>query len=149
MSFFVCTCELQWFATEGLDDSSEYGQLSWSRCPRLPQRDSPLLLRLLRLIVRRQRRPFAEEKVLHVTRDQILRLLLPRHQAVFVQDHLHPIFPELPRICGDVLVDPLPQFARPRWRVEPRQLLLELHTEHGPGSVSHVERIVPLSIEVR
>ena len=48
MSFFACSRGLQWFATEGLDDSSEYSQLSWSLCPALPLNSLRiLLLRLL------------------------------------------------------------------------------------------------------
>src|SRR5438093_9693390 len=95
--------------------------------------------------------------------DEILRLLLPGHQAVLVQDHLHPLFPELPRVSRHVLVDALAQVARPRRFVEPGQLFLELDAEHFaaalvgdrwscrrsvPAAVSH-GGIVPLAITDR
>src|SRR5262249_61336693 len=64
--------------------------------------------------------------ILHVFRDEVLRLFLPRHQAVLVEDHLHPVFPHLPGLRGDVLVDPLAQLARPGRFVEARELFLEL-----------------------
>src|ERR1044071_4752234 len=101
---------------------------------------SPLgqLLGLLRDVARRQRRPLAEEEVFHVLGDQILRFLLPGHQPVLVEDHLHAILPELPRLRGDVLVDPLAELAGP-WRcIETRQLFLKFHTEDGaPARVGH------------
>src|SRR4030095_5769631 len=65
------------------------------------------LLRLLRHVPGRQRRAFTEEEVFHVLGDEVLRLFLPRHEAVLVEDHLHAILPELPRLRRDVLVDPL------------------------------------------
>src|SRR4051812_43916957 len=55
-----------------------------------------LLLRLLRDVSGREGGAFAKEKIFHVLGDEILRFLLPRHQPVLVQDHLHPLFPELP-----------------------------------------------------
>ena len=73
---------------------------------------------LLRDVARRQRRALAEEEILHLLQDQLLRLFLPRHQAVLVEDHLLPFLPELPRLRRDLLVDPLADFARPGWRVE-------------------------------
>src|SRR5262245_45125005 len=69
--------------------------------------------------------------------DEFLRLLLPRHEAVLVENHLHPIFPELPGVGRDVLVDALPELARPGRRIEPRQFLLKLLTKHlAPARVS-------------
>src|SRR5581483_8270774 len=78
-------------------------------------------------------------------------------QAVLVEDHLHPILPELPRLRRDVLVDALTEFAGPRRRVESRQLLLELLAEHhaargvadglrrrrGPARISHAVIVLP------
>src|SRR5262249_12607629 len=93
------------------------------------------LLRLLRYVTRRKRRPFAEEKIFHVLGDEILGFLLPRHQPVLVEDHLHPILPELPGRRRDVVVDPLPELARPRRRVEAGELLLKLLAEHHPPAL--------------
>src|SRR5262245_16886426 len=61
--------------------------------------------------------------------DEFLSLLLPWHQAVLVEDHLHAFFPELPGVSGHLLIDPLAQFARPGRVVEPGKLLLKLYTE--------------------
>src|SRR6185437_6486726 len=99
-------------------------------------------LRFLRHVPGRERCTFAEEEVLHVLGHQLLRLFLPGHQAVLVEDHLHSIFPELPRIDRHVLVDALAELARPRRFGQPRQLLAKLHAEHHPlagvWSISHV-----------
>src|SRR5438093_8568329 len=76
-------------------------------------RPSGRLLRLLGNVAWRKRGALAEEKIFHVLGDQILRLLLPWHQAVLVQDHLHPLFPELPGVFRDALVDALPELAGP------------------------------------
>src|SRR5258708_22271006 len=81
---------------------------------------------LLGDVAGRERGAVAEEEVLHVLGDEVLRFLLPRHQAVLVEDHLHALFPELPRVLRDVVVDALAEIAWPGNRVEPRQLLLEL-----------------------
>src|SRR4030095_7300781 len=89
----------------------------------------PPLLRPRRRVPGRQRRAFTEEEVFHVLGDEVLRLFLPRHEAVLVEDHLHPILPELPGLGGDVLVDPVAEIARPRRRVEPGQGFLELDAE--------------------
>src|SRR5438552_905633 len=87
------------------------------------------LLGLLWNVPGRQRGAFAEEKIFHVLGDELLRLFLPRHQTVLVEDHLHAILPELPRLGGDVLVDALTEGTGPRWRVEAGQLLLKLLAE--------------------
>src|SRR5215510_5474331 len=91
-------------------------------------------LGLLGNVAWRERRAFTEEKIFHVFGDEILRFLLPRHQAVLVEDHLHAILPELPRVGGDVVVDPLAELAGPRWCVETREFLLELHAHHLPAA---------------
>ena len=65
-------------------------------------------------------RPSPKKKSSMCLADQLLRLLLPRHQAVLVEDHLHPLFPQLPRLRRDVLVDPLAEFAGPGRCVESR-----------------------------
>src|SRR5438105_1613617 len=90
---------------------------------------APLLLGLLRDVSGRQSGAFAEEEILHVLRHQLLRFLLPWHEAVFVEDHLHTLLPELPRLGGDVLVDPLAKFTGPRRGIEAGELLLELRAE--------------------
>src|SRR6185312_6353592 len=90
------------------------------------------LLRLLRYVSWRKGRAFSEEKIFHVLGDEILRFFLPGHETVLVQDHLHPLFPELPGVHRDVLEDALPQFARPRRRIEAGQFLLKLYAEDLP-----------------
>ncbi|OFW07594.1 MAG: hypothetical protein A3I61_17535 [Acidobacteria bacterium RIFCSPLOWO2_02_FULL_68_18] len=67
--------------------------------------------------------------------DERLRFLLPGHQAVFVQDHLLALFPQLPGLRRDVFVDPLSQFAGPGRGVEAGQLLLELDASHDPATL--------------
>ena len=90
---------------------------------------------LLGHISRWERRPLAEEEIFHVLADQLLRLFLPRHQPVLVEDHLHALFPQLPGLAGDVLVNPLTQFARPRRCVETRKFLLKLDAVHCPAAL--------------
>src|SRR6202521_3016080 len=122
-----------------------------------------VLLRLFGHVPRRQRGALAEEKVLHVLGHELLRLLLPRHQPIFVQDHLHAVFPQLPGVRRDVLENPLTELARPRRGVESGKLLLKLDAEHlaaaglagrGPRgrsvttAVSHAA-IVPPALEDR
>src|SRR5262245_9403145 len=101
--------------------------MSWSVSTRL--------FGLLRDIPRRKCRPLAEEEVFHVLRHEFLRLFLPRHEPVLVEDHLHPILPALPGIHRHVLVDALAEFPGPRRGVETGQFLLELHTEHLPAAL--------------
>ena len=93
----------------------------------LTWRDS---LGLLRHVAGRQRGTFPEEEILHVLGDQILRLLLPGHEAVLVEDHLHALFPQLPGILRYLVVDPLTELPGPRDVVEARQLLLKLDTRY-------------------
>src|SRR5579859_805270 len=99
-----------------------------ARC-RPSESSSTRLLRLLRNVSRRERGALAEEELFHVLRDELLRFFLPGHQAVLVEDHLHPILPELPRLRGDVVVHPLTELTGPRQRVEAGQLLLKFLTE--------------------
>src|SRR5713226_4010762 len=93
-----------------------------------------LLCGLLRDVSGRKGRAFAEEEIFHVFRDQLLRLFLPGHQAIFVEDHLHPILPEFPRLHRDVLVDALTELAGPWRRVEAGELFLKLLAEHHPAA---------------
>src|SRR5581483_10347211 len=91
--------------------------------------------RLLRNVTGRQCRALAEKEVLHVLRHEVLRLFLPGHEAILVEDHLHAVFPELPGVDRHVLVDALTQFAGPGRRVEPRQLFLELDAHHRAAAL--------------
>ena len=93
-------------------------------------RYSLFLFRLLRDVVGRERGSFAEEEVLHLRADQLLAFFLPGHQPVLVEDHLLALFPELPGLRRDVLVDALADLAGPRRRVQARHLLLELDALH-------------------
>src|SRR5687768_12907172 len=60
---------------------------------------------LFRFVLRRQRLGSAEQEVLHLLGHQLLRFFLPRHQAVLVEDHLHALFPQLPRLSRHIVVD--------------------------------------------
>jgi len=93
----------------------------------------PMSLGLLRDEPRRQRRPLAEEKIFHVFLDEFLRLFLPRHQSVLVENHLHPFFPQFPGFYGNVFVDPLSELARPGGRIQTEHFFLELLTEDLPA----------------
>src|SRR3954471_16110230 len=98
---------------------------------------------LLRNVLGWERRSFAEQKLLHVFRHQVLRFFLPGHEAIFIEDHLHPVFPQLP--CGrrDVVVDALTELARP-WRLlQTRQLFAELLTHHLASALSHAAILPP------
>src|SRR5215813_9014003 len=85
---------------------------------------------LLRYVAGGQRRAVTEEEILHVFLDELLRLLLERHQAVLVEDHLHPFFPQFPRVGGNVLEDPLSELAWPGWCIQSGELTLEFHAEY-------------------
>src|ERR1700730_1168249 len=89
-----------------------------------------VLFCLFRNVPGRQRGALAEEEVFHVLGHELLRLLLPWHQPILVQDHLHAVFPELPGVRRDVLVNPLAELARPRRGIESGKLLLKLDAEH-------------------
>src|SRR3954469_18242622 len=90
------------------------------------------LLGLFRDVIGRKRRTVAEEEFLHVLGDQFLCFLLERHQPVLVEDHLHPLLPEFPRVGRYVLVNSLAQFAGPWRRGQPWKLFLELDAENRP-----------------
>src|SRR5688572_4199794 len=75
---------------------------------------------LFGLVLRRQRLGPTEEEVLHLLRHQLLGFFLPGHQAVLVEDHLHAVFPHLPRLRRHVVVNALAEISRPRRFVEPR-----------------------------
>ena len=51
------------------------------------------LLGLLRNVIGRQGGTLAEEKILHVFRHELLRLFLPGHQSILVENHFHSLFP--------------------------------------------------------
>ena len=97
----------------------------------LPRRE---LLALLRHVAWRQGGALAEEEFFHLTRDQFLRFFLPRHQSIFVEDHLLTIFPKLPRLRRNVVVDTFTELAGPWWRIETGKLFLKLHTPYGASA---------------
>ena len=119
----------------------------------------PALLRLLGHVAGGQRSTLAKEEIFHVPGHQFLRLLLPRHQAVLVENHLLSVFPQLPRLCGDILEQALTELARPRRGVETRKLLLELHAVHhaaglvadrrlgSGGAIIHARHVTPLMLD--
>src|ERR1700752_2722877 len=97
-----------------------------------PPREFRTLFGLLWDVAGRERRALAEEEILHVSSDQLLRFLLPRHEAVLIQDHLHSLFPELPGLSRDVIVDALTELAGPGRGVQTGQFLLKLRAKHHP-----------------
>src|SRR5262245_51968787 len=114
---------LRWARRRDMGAKTAAGRLRWVWQPtsvgmsrtrwRPSVRGSTRSLRLLRHVPGRQRGAFAEEEVLHVLGDEILRFLLPGHEPVLVQDHLHALFPEFPRVLGHVFEDALTELARP------------------------------------
>src|SRR6476646_3366919 len=84
-------------------------------------------------VARGKGRALAEKVLFHLLGDDLLRFLLKRQQPVLVEDHLHPLLPHLPRFGGHVVVDALAERARPRRRVEPREITLELDAVDDAG----------------
>ncbi len=89
---------------------------------------------LLRHIAWRDAGRVAEQELFHLFRDDHLRLFLEWQQAVLVQNHFHPLFPHLPGLARDVVVDPLTERTRPRRSVETRQVTAEFETVDGPAA---------------
>src|SRR5207248_8380749 len=73
---------------------------------------------------------FAEKEIFHVLGDEVLRLFLPWHETILVQNHLHALFPELPRGRRDVLVDALAELTGPGRRIESGHFFLILPAKH-------------------
>ena len=96
--------------------------------------DSGLMIRsvlfaLLRDVAGWRAAPSPKKKSSMCFLHEFLCLLLPGHQPILVEDHLHSLFPHLPGVDGDVLVDALAELAGPGRGVEAGQLFLELLTE--------------------
>src|SRR5690606_36666535 len=70
------------------------------------------------------------EELLHFLGDELARLGVEGGQAVLVHEHGLVVQPRLPGLLRDVLVDPLPELARPRRALEPLGLAAELHAFH-------------------
>ncbi|MCL6646562.1 MAG: hypothetical protein K6U88_16680, partial [Dehalococcoidia bacterium] len=105
--------------------------------PRKDRPGHPAGARLLDLgghVAGRERRRLAEEELLHVASHELLRLLLPGQQPILVEDHLHPLFPERPRLGRDVVVDPLPELAGPGSFRQPGHEAAELHALDHPAT---------------
>src|SRR5215467_614768 len=88
------------------------------------------LFRLLGDVTGRQCGTLAEEEILHVLGHEVLRLFLPRHQAILIEDHLHTILPQLPGVGGNAVKDALTELTRPGNFVKARQLFLELDAKN-------------------
>src|SRR5271167_1678068 len=73
---------------------------------------------------------FAEEVGFHLLHDELLVVLLPGLQAIFVKQHLHVLLPLLPRQLGHVVVDALPKFAIERRLVETFHFAAHLNALH-------------------
>src|SRR4051812_49741700 len=84
-----------------------------------PARDAPqhdpsryfLLLLLRRDVIRRELRAFAEEELLHVMPDDLLRLLVRGGEAGFVCYPFCVLPPQPPRLLPDGLVDTVSPLA--------------------------------------
>src|SRR5438105_774112 len=85
-----------------------------------------------RLVVGRERRALAEEVLLGLVEEDLVRLLAAAGQAVLVHDHLEVLEPHLPGFLRDVVVDALPQLVGERLVLQAGQLSLELLALHHP-----------------
>jgi hypothetical protein len=74
-------------------------------------RERPRSLLRRRHVLAGKRRSGAEEELLHLLHQELLRLRRPRLQAIFVQQHLLPLHPLAPRCLGDVLVNLLAELG--------------------------------------
>jgi|SRR5690349_5694707 hypothetical protein len=92
------------------------------------------LLALLRHVAWRQGGALAEEEFFHLTRDQFLRFFLPWHQSIFIEDHLLTLFPQLPRLRRNIVVNTLTEFSGPWRRIETGKVFLKLHTPYGASA---------------
>ncbi len=88
-------------------------------------RRAVLLLRR-RHEVRRQRRAFAEEELLALFAEDLVRLHAGEIEAVLVDDHLRVLQPHLPCFQGDLVVDAFAEFVIERFVRHRRKLFLEL-----------------------
>ena len=84
--------------------------------------------------LRRQPRALAEEKLLHLFHQELLRRWCPRLQPVLIQQHLLPVYPLAPRLLGHVLENLLAEL-----RVEGRlfQALHLLFVANAKDGVRH------------
>ena len=102
---------------------------------------------MLRFFIAPAAADYYDSKGINFNFHQLLRFLLEGHEAVLVEDHLHALFPELPRVNRHVLEDALTEFTGPRRRIQTWQLLLELHAKHRPPTrtlcVSHGSIVAP------
>src|SRR6185369_937137 len=75
----------------------------------------------------------AEEELLGLVPEDLVRARVRRRQAVLVHDHLEVLEPELPRVLTDAVVDALVEIVVERLEREPGQLLAELLANHHPS----------------
>src|SRR5947199_9232373 len=95
-----------------------------------------LPLGLGRLVVGRESGALAEEVLLRLVEQDLVRLLAAAGEPVLVHDHLEMLEPHLPRLLRNVVVDALPELVVERAVLEPGKLLLELHALHHPRHVA-------------
>src|ERR1700733_11293573 len=96
--------------------------------PRPACRSSALVSRSHILL--RQRSAFAEEELVHLLHQKILRLARPRLQTVLIQQHLLPLHPLRPALLRDVLKYLLPKIRVKRRLIQPFHLSLESRIEN-------------------
>src|ERR1039457_1787989 len=87
-----------------------------------------------------KRRTFAEEELLHLFDEEILCLRSPGLEAVFIEEHLLPLYPFGPSRLGNALVNLLTEFGVERRLVEAFHLFLvfyaKYHMCHREGSLN-------------
>src|SRR5262245_65126711 len=97
----------------------------------------------------RRLRAGAEEEFLHLADEELPRLRLEGHEAVFVDQHglvPEPLLPGFPR---DLLEDALAELTRIRRAIEAFRLAAELHAVDHPGHPSTPRAILPRARAVR
>lgn len=77
----------------------------------------------------------AKEVLLHLLDEELLRLGLPRLQAVFIEQHLGVLSPHLPGLRAHIFIYLLPQFGIERGFIQAGEFASKLcafdHTRHG------------------
>src|SRR5438128_3372603 len=99
------------------------------------------------LVVGRQRRSLAEEVLLGLVEEDLVRLLAAAGQTVLVHDHLEMLQPHLPGFLRDVVVDALAQLVVEGLVLQAGQLPLELLALHHPRhrETSCAECVTPIA----
>src|SRR5258706_14990165 len=92
-----------------------------------------VLLGLGRDVIGRELRPLAEEELLALLPQDLLRLGRHQVETVFIDQHLRVLEPQLPRLLRDVLEDALPERVVERLPLDAFGLAAELDAFDGAG----------------